>query len=83
MFKSPDDHVAVALAGAALGEPVNDADIQLDQSLPLGVGLRLIVHAAEQHRRGDGVEGRLADGDLDHRFTDGYQLASSSASNSG
>jgi hypothetical protein len=32
-------------------------------------------------RSGDGVEGRLADGDLDHRFTDGYQLASFSASN--
>jgi hypothetical protein len=25
---------------------------------------------------GDGVEGRLADGDLDYRFNDGYQLAS-------
>ena len=77
--RQPQDHVAVALAGAMQGaEPVNDADIQLDQSLALGVGLRLVVHAAEDHR-GD-LERRLADGDLDHRFTDGYRLVSSSAS---
>jgi hypothetical protein len=30
------------------------------------LGLRLVVHAAEEHRRGDGVESRLADGDADH-----------------
>jgi hypothetical protein len=52
-------------------------------ALRFGVGLRLVVHAAEQHHRGDGVKRRLADGDADHRFTDGYQLASSRASKSG
>ena len=55
------DHVAVALAGAAqCGEPVNDADIQLDQALALVVDLGHVADAAQPSGR-KAASGLLSD----------------------
>jgi hypothetical protein len=57
--RQPDDHVAIALALAAQGaQPVNDADIQPDQPLAVGVDVGLVADVAQWQRGDDGVERR-------------------------
>ncbi len=63
-FRRPQDHVAVAIAGAAHGsQPVHEA--RLKPYLPLAVGVRLMLVAYGQGRS-DGLEGGGGDGDADH-----------------
>jgi hypothetical protein len=62
----PEDDVAVALAGSALGpEPVDHVGRQPDVVLAALVDRVVVAHAAERQGRGDGVEGGLGDGDAD------------------
>jgi hypothetical protein len=76
------DQVAVALAEAPQGaHAVNDADIQLDPPLALGVGLRLTrrPRCAHDLASGPGLDANLGSPALHARQTAACDLASRNA----